>query len=265
MRGTVRTSRFPPTPRPVGRAARIAAAIVCAACGSSTEPPPTEPPPPLTAQTDHYTFHFAEGDLPDTAWQERYYSWMLTALDVQVTERLDYFKYRNREHLLTATGRVTNGFAEPGTTRFHTIWPRDNHEGVHTVVILRIGHPPALFNEGIAVAHHMDPVAGVLTPRWNGQDLHVLARQFDAAGTLPPLGSLLRSQDFFGFNTEITYPASGSFVRYLIDTHGIATLKQVIGPATFNDDAATTRARFQSAYGRSLDQAWEEWRGWLPR
>ena len=40
------------------------------------------------------------------------------------------------------TGRSTNGFAEPGTTRFHTIWPTDNHEVVHTIVILHLGFPP---------------------------------------------------------------------------------------------------------------------------
>jgi hypothetical protein len=73
------------------------------------------------------------------------------------------------------TGRSTNGFAGLGTTRFHTIWPTDNHEAVHTIVALHLGFPPPLFTEGVAVAHSTDPVRGVLRPRWSSTDIDVLA------------------------------------------------------------------------------------------
>ena len=56
---------------------------------------------------------------------------------------------------------------------------------MHTVVLLHMGHPPSLFTEGIAVAHQVDPPRGLLTPRWNDQDLHALARGYDLAGRLP--------------------------------------------------------------------------------
>lgn len=163
-------------------------------------------------------------------------------------------------HIEALTGKATNGFAEPGTTRFHTIWSIDNHECVHTIVILQIGHPPALFNEGVAVAHQTDPARGILTPRWNGTDVHVLARGYDAAGRLPALASLLRSTDFFGFDTDVTYPCAGSFVRYLIDTYGLDQFKRYVGSASFDDAAATTESRFQSAYGRSVAAVWADWR-----
>jgi hypothetical protein len=139
------------------------------------------------------------------------------------------------------TGPVTSGFAEPGTRRFHSIWPVDNHEGVHTLVILQLGHPPALFNEGVAVAHQTNPAQNVLTPRWNGTDLHVLARQYDAAGRLPSLGSLLPTSEFFDFDTNVTYPCAGSFVRYLIDTRGLAAFRVFLAGVACVDPAVTRR------------------------
>jgi hypothetical protein len=158
------------------------------------------------------------------------------------------------------TGRSTNGFAEPGTTRFHTIWPTDNHEAVHTVVALHLGFPPPLFTEGGAVAHSTDPVRGVLRPRWNSTDIDALARNYDATGRLPPVGSLLGSADFFRFDTNITYPCAGSFVRYLIDRFGLGPLKTYFASATFEDPASVTEARFQAAYGRTIATLWEDWR-----
>jgi hypothetical protein len=238
--------------------------VALPACGSSPSgPSATGPALTQVANTSHYVVRTAPGDSVDVAWQDAYYEWLLGALQLQPTAPLEYNKYLDRAHLRALTGRDTNGFAEPGTTRFHTIWPIDNHEGVHTVVILQVGWPPALFNEGIAVAHQTDPAQGSLTPRWNGTDLHVLARQYDAAGRLPPLASLLRSTDFFTVDANVTYPCAGSFVRYLIDTYGLAPLKAFFASAGFNDVPSVTESRFLAAYGRSVTSVWDEWRTWV--
>ena len=232
------------------------------ACGGSPASPSESNPPALTqiATSAHYVIHSAPGDTIDTVWQDNYYEWLLPTLQLQSSPPLDYYKYRDRAHLRALTGRDTSGFAEPGTTRFHTIWPTDNREGVHTLVILQIGHPPALFNEGVAVAHQTDPMRGILTPRWNGMDLHVLARAHDAAGRLPALSTLLRSTDFFTVDANVTYPCAGSFVRYLIDTHGLAPLKAYVASSTFGDAPSVTESRFRAAYGRTIESLWEEWR-----
>lgn len=211
----------------------------------------------------HYTVRTVPGDSVDLAWQEQYFEWVTSALQLGPSPQLEYNKYRDRAHLKAVTGRETNGFAEPGTARFHTIWPIDNHEGVHVLVVLQIGHPPALFNEGVAVAHSTDPARGILTPRWSGTDVHTLAKNYDATGRLPAFPSLLRSTGFFDFDTNITYPCAGSFVRYLIDTYGLASFKALLVGSTFDDSSSTTEARFQSAYGRTLASVWDEWRGWL--
>jgi hypothetical protein len=248
------------TARAVCLAGLLAAPALLACGDSATRPSSSAPALTEITTSAHYVIHAAPGDSVDTAWQDAYYEWLLPALELQPSPRLEYYKYRDRAHLAALTGRNTNGFAEPGTTRFHTIWNIDNHEGVHTLVVLQIGHPPALFNEGVAVAHHMDPARGQLRPRWSGTDLDALARMYDASGRLPALSSLLTSTDFFRFDDTITYPCAGSFVRYLIDTHGLRPFKAYVASATFADAAGTTEARFMAAYGRSLASVWEEWR-----
>ena len=225
------------------------------------ESPPLSPADVLSVRREsaHYIYLSSEGDAVDATWQETYHAWLLDQLDVN-PGKVEYRKYRDRAHLRTVTGRNTNGFAEPGTARFHTIWPRDNHEVVHTVVMLTLGHPPALFNEGIAVALSTDPAAGVLEPRWNGRDLDDIAAERLRAGEIPALDRVLESRRFFDVGEETMYPLAGSFVHYLIQNHGWPGIKAYMGASDFDDSAARTRAAFLAVYGFSVDEAWSAWR-----
>lgn len=132
---------------------------------------------------------------------------------------------------------------------------------VHAIVIQAWGHPPALFNEGIAVAHQTDPAAGVLVPRWNGASVHDLAR----AAALPPLDAVVTSKGFFDYSDQLTYPMAGSFVRWLLDTRGPEPMKALFATANFDAPAADTEAKFAAAYGMELRDAWQRWQDWLAR
>ena len=231
------------------------------ACGS-TEPGPADRLS-VRDESAHFVYLSAPADGVDAPWMEQYIAWLNDALADSVAGKLEFRKYRDRVHLERMTGRVTNGFAEPGTNRFHTIWPQDNHEVVHVVVILRFGHPPALFNEGIAVAHQTIPPEGILYPQWNRQNVHDIARLALAANQIPALNTLLASPQFFDHDTNLTYPLSGSFVRYLIDTHGLAPVRAYFAGATFEDSPTRTRELFLAAYGVSVDVAWAAWLDWL--
>jgi hypothetical protein len=59
------------------------------------------------------------------------------------------------------------------------------------------------------------------------------------------------------------YPVAGSFVRHLIDQHGLTPLRSYFASARFDHSAAQTRAAFHAAYGISVDEAWAAWRAWL--
>jgi len=235
--------------------------IFTALIGSSCQNDITDPPEELNQilESTHFTYELSEGDWIDTTWQEKYHHWLMDTLDVTLNEKLVYKKYLNRNHLKAHTGKSTNGFAEVGTPTFHTIWYADNHESVHSVVTLTIGHPPALFNEGIAVAHQADyGLYPEFVPTWNGDDFHMLSKTH-RHNDLPPLNELLESSSFFNFDQNMTYPVAGSFTRYLIDTYGIDKMKAFISISDFYDAGESVRINFESTYPISVDDSWENW------
>jgi hypothetical protein len=199
----------------------------------------------------------------NSVMQEQYHDWLLAQLDIDSSEKLEYRKYRDRAHIRAVTGRNTNGFAEPGTIRFHTIWPFDNHESVHSLVTMHLGHPPALFNEGVAVAHQALFIGNQFVLRWNGRHPDAIAAEELGAGRLPALSEVLESPRFFDFDESVIYPIAGSFVNYLIVQHGLSPLTAYFGNSAFNHSAAQTRAAFLAAYGISIDEAWAAWRASL--
>ncbi|MDX1666530.1 MAG: hypothetical protein R3350_04850 [Saprospiraceae bacterium] len=237
--------------------------IWLAACEKSEFAPPTESDE-LTEHLSglHFDFYYSptDRDTIDVLWQERFYRWVSRELEVETEEKLQYFKYRDRAHIKRMTGRQTSGFAEVGTYNFHTIWKIDNHECVHTLVTQLIGHPPALFNEGIAVAYQANYFKyPSFEPDWNGMDFHRLAGEFVRNGTLPDLEELLGTNSFWNYDPNITYPVSGSFVRFLIDAHGIQKMKQLIAGSDFLDDRGKIKSDFTGVYAISIEQAWNEW------
>jgi len=226
---------------------------------------------PVISESDKLTVsfsskHFAyfksksDPDIIDTAWQENYYVWIVEQLNINVPEKIQYYKYRDQAHKLLLTGIAGNGFAEIGTYKFHTIWNVDNHECVHTIVTQIIGHPPALFNEGIAVAHQADYFQyPYFVPGWNGQDFNKLAKEFKQNGNMPSLDKLLGTVTFWDFSSNITYPVAGSFVRFLIDQYGIIKMKSFISISGFYDTKDKIHNDFYNTYGKTIENAWDEW------
>lgn len=167
---------------------------------------------------------------------------------------------------ILSTGKETNGFAEIGTNKFHTIWKIDNHECVHTIVTQLIGHPPAIFNEGIAVAHQADYFKyPKFLPGWNGQNLNRLTKKYKQNGQIPSLDKLLGTYTFGDYSPEITYPISGSFVSYIIDNYGIAKMKEFIGISKFEDSRGKISNDFIRIYGLAIESVWNEWGNFITK
>ena len=142
--------------------------------------------------------------------------------------------------------------------RLHTIWPTDNHEVVH-VYAGAWGSPVALFGEGFAVAHQMNPATGDFVARWSGTPVHELARRFRAAGQLPSIAVLADTNAFRAQDPNITYPVAGSFVRFLIDMEGIGQMRRLYGAMTSQASLSAVRTAFQQIYGFTLDEAERRW------
>lgn len=241
--------------------------LAIAACGKHPVAPTGPSSRPLTEsqETDSYSFRYAPGDTVDASRQEAFHRWAVATLEVQMLQRVTYNKFLSRAHMGDVTGHAsTNGYAEPSTFTIFTIWPMDNHEAVHVLSAL-FGTPPALFNEGVAVALQTDPLRGDFVPRWNGTPLHEWARTFRRQGTLVELGRLLASSDFRRLDPNVTYPEAGSFVRFLLDRHGLETLKRLFRDVGYSESAVSVRQRFEATYGSTIEDAERAWWAMLDR
>lgn len=210
----------------------------------------------------HFDYYYSASDstIIDTNWQEEYYKWLIQTIEVTPPSKFIFNKYRDRDHMERMTGKVTNGFAEIGTNKIHTILKVDNHEIVHTLITKSIGHPPALFNEGIAVAHQASySKYPEFIPGWNSKDYNLLAKNYKKDGKIPPLDELLGVSTFWQYKTNTTYPISGSFVRFLIDNYNLDKIKEFIKISTFEDPKEKIRANFLAIYEFSIETAWSRW------
>jgi hypothetical protein len=88
-------------------------------------------------------------------------------------------------------------------------------------------------------------------------------RLLSDSGTLPQLDALIENDSFQQLDPGLTYPVAGSFVRYLIDTHGPAPLIELMARCPRNAQASTVRAVFWEEFGEELDTLWSRWLAWL--
>jgi len=237
--------------------------MLAVGCGDNTPTGPTAPSPlPFLRETATMRVFAEPGDAVDTDWQEVYNAWALARLGLQPARKVEYRKYVSRDAMGRYTGNFnTNGFAEPADWRFHTIWPRDNHEIVH-VYTAPLGRPSDFFNEGIAVAFQTDPAAGVFAARFNGQDVHEACRSYLAAGQLPlPLSNYVTTTPFRNIPDQVmSYRVAGSFVRFLIERQGMTAVLDFFRQAGGRDESISAiRARTEAVFRRSLEELEADW------
>ncbi len=168
--------------------------------------------------TEHFIYHMSKDDSVKQYWEENYYNWLTKKLNITPTEKIHYYKYKdvNQKYLLTGS----KGNAITLDDRIHTVIPYDNHELVHVLVGKYIGNPPKMFTEGIAVAHQTNPFENDFIPKWGKEPIDKIVYELNGKSQIPPLDSLLVMSQYFKYSENITYPISGSFVKYLLQIYG---------------------------------------------
>jgi hypothetical protein len=243
----------------------LALTSLLASCGaeSPTSPDPTGAPMSRTVATAHYVFHFTEQDRVDEARQEAFHDWVLPQLGVSPGRQIQYFKYLDRTHMQLATGRATNGWADPAEFAVHSIFPWHAHEAVHVLTEL-LGRPSDFFNEGIAVALAFDPLDNRFVALWNNTPIHDVARRQRSAGSLVSPTTTLTSERFRTHSEEVSYPAAGSFVAFLIERYGQASLNEFFRRAAGRlEPEAEIRQRVVAVWGKSMETLEQEWLAFL--
>jgi hypothetical protein len=241
----------------------VVLAVLAATCGESPVAPDSASALTERVETTSYVFRFSAGDSVDTAWQEAFHAWAVRELGLQSVPRITYNKYRSRQHMGEVIGvSNTNGYADAAGFAIHTIWPVDNHEVVH-LYSSAWGSPVALFTEGLAVAYSTNPPAGQLVPRWHSEPVHTIAARLRTQGTLIPIARLAETRGFRSFDSNLTYPEAGSFVRFLIDRSGLPPMREMYAALRANDTIDQVERAVVNAYGRSLAELESEWLAFL--
>jgi len=198
--------------------------------------------------TEHFDYYVEEG-VPSPCdgteqWLERYYNANAKFLGAPLPpgERIEYYVARTAETL--GCSRDTGGCTGDRTIR--SLFPVYAHEIVHANGYL-LGHPPALFDEGLAVA-----LGCQLTTDDGGP-----VDTSDPIEHLVETGAFTDWREANGFRV---YGASADFVRYLIDRFGSSRFLSFYAQAPQGASRQEIEAVFQDAMGKSLDDAFSDWR-----
>lgn len=164
-------------------------------------------------------------------------------------KRLYVFLLPSRERMKLLTNYEGNGFARPELqTVFEIYSPRlkgvSNHEPFHVFANNLWGSAKETFvSEGMAV--YSDD-------RWHSFGLHPLAKFLKDKGKLISANRLV--SNFRNENDLITYPQSGSFVKFLCEKYGKDKMRKI-----WKDG----QKAFKKTYGKNLDEVEKEWLSFL--
>jgi hypothetical protein len=68
---------------------------------------------------------------------------------------------------------------------------------------------------------------------------------------------------FFKYGENITYPVSGSFVKYLLEIYGYDVFYKFIKECDWRCSSNEIKEIFYKKYGVSIDAAWSKWLSYL--
>ena len=131
------------------------------------------------------------------------------------------FVVDSRDRMQDLIGRRSQATAYYTSNAICYVWSNAlkvgaTHELLHIVAMNLWGVPERWINEGAAVDAR---------GRWLGHDVHAVCKHLRAGGDLPSLPDITRR--FEKLPGLASYPAAGSFVRYLRETYGLAAVRAV--------------------------------------
>ncbi len=210
-----------------------------------------------TAVTVHLRIHSEPGTLAEARidelkqWQEKAYARNLQLLNLSTYSSLtDIFIVGSRERMKQLIGVETNGRAFPKTKVVifvfsETIKAAGSHELMHVMAgNAWKGRPTFWLSEGFAC--YADDM-------WHGYRLHDLSKYLLQKKSLASLKELI--ENFGNYSDMVTYPQSGSFVKYLYEQYGVDKVKTL-----WKSGSAKALKRMT---GKDISTIEQEWHGRL--
>jgi hypothetical protein len=213
----------------------------------------------LDRESQHFIYYTQPGQsIPDGAVElnETTYAEVTKLFPVTRATKIKYYRYRSQTDLQQALGRPRKGYADQTSegSAVHSVYSCHPHEVIHAITY-QIGRPPALFEEGFAVAYD-----------WRFAleegEVHALARRRLVQQQLFPLHSILTTSGFQAYNSTTAYIEAGSFVRYLMDTYGPDKMRSLFTLSRYSD-LQEIEAASKEIYGQSISEMESEWRTFL--
>ena len=159
--------------------------------------------------------------------------------------RVQYYLHDSAHVVHPELGLAAYGVTDLDTLRIDSVRAYHPHELVHAMAG-RLGRPPLLFAEGLAVALTSEG-------RWRGGSLDQVAlAALRASRSLRPFLDSFSEQD-----PDAAYAVAGSLVGYLLDRYGIEPLVAFLRGC--GADSGRYETAFQRAYGRTVARMTIEW------
>jgi len=220
-------------------------------------------------QTEHFDIYYDPSSLPSRSlWllaedheynYARHQEWMDVDVVAWRGRRIKSFVYPNSDAQQRLLGSHNTMIARPWTHEFHIRWSEYaegalSHEMAHIVSASFGGALLQLPTQGPVVPSigMLEGLAGAAESTASELDHHTASAAMRRLNKAPDLRSLFNPAGFWSQPSRRVYTLMGSFVKYLVEAHGIDKLK-----------AAYTNGDFQAAYGRSIDDLVTEWEGFI--
>ena len=192
----------------------------------------------LAARTPRVSY-YSRGQKVDVARVEESLTRIESSLGTRLAGQASYYRYASAQEIAAGTGHYADGVTFAG--QVHSTSAAHDHELVH-LVAAQMGDPGRFFQEGLAVALGDD-----------SRGLRKTARKALAGGQ--PLMRWVAGFD--AQDTVAAYAVAGTFVRHLIDAHGMDKVRSFY--RTARSEAGMGRA-FAATFGQDLEPALATWR-----
>lgn len=200
----------------------------------------------LVAVTQNFVFYSRDGQKIDSAKTQKFFEETSRLLGCATEGQASYYRYQYPEQVAVATGVYSTGVTFPQTGEIHSAQSYHPHEIVHRVASALGGDPGRFFQEGLAVALGDRGV-------WKGQAVDAIARRLISSVE----STHVLVDGFANLDGDVAYPLAGSFVGFLLKTHGAHVVAIFFASCTKPE---ARDANFAHAFGVSLEEAKQDWR-----
>lgn len=157
-----------------------------------------------------------------------------------------------------------NGYAEAYPEKYYMncvynlkIKALGAHEIVH-ILINSLGKPNFVISEGVAESFE-DYWAGLLNNKIQRLPHDQWVRTFIKGKTFIPITELFDDSKFWDYDSAISYPECGSFLKFLRQELSLKQIKSLIGSIRRNADNPLNLSKFNAITGKSLSDFEDLW------